>query len=125
MAAMERKLIGRWGEAAAAEYLRKKGYKIIAQGYHSRFGEVDLIAANKKFVAFVEVKTRKSASFARAMEYVDANKQRKLAATASLWLSENATKLQPRLDVIEVYYTDDGGALSVGSINHIENAFGG
>lgn len=121
---MERKIIGRWGEATAAAHLQNKGYKIVAQGYRSRFGEVDLIAANKKYVIFVEVKTRRSASFARAMEYVDTNKQRKLAATASMWLSENATKLQPRLDVIEVYYTDDGGALSVGSINHIENAFG-
>ena len=120
---MDRKLVGRWGEAAAAEHLRKKGYKIIAQGYHSRYGEIDLIAADKKFVAFVEVKTRKSASFARALEYVDSNKQRRLAATASMWLSENKTKLQPRFDVIEVYYTEEGGLRAAG-INHLENAFG-
>ncbi len=117
---MDTKLIGRWGEARAAEYLIKKGYTIVAQGYRTRYGEIDLIASNRKYLAFVEVKTRKSASFARAMEYVDAHKQRKLAACAAMWLSENKTKLQPRFDVIEVYYNDE---LSEAEINHIENAF--
>ena len=69
------KLSGAWGEALAAEYLRKKRYKILAAGYHSRFGEIDLIAQDKKYLLFVEVKLRKSADFAKAMEYVDRRKQ--------------------------------------------------
>ena len=56
------KLLGAWGEATAAEYLRKKRYKILANGYHSRFGEIDLIAADRKYLIFVEVKLRKSSS---------------------------------------------------------------
>jgi len=41
------KLSGAWGEAIAAEYLRKKHYKLVAAGYHSRFGEIDLIVSKK------------------------------------------------------------------------------
>ena len=52
-------LLGGWGEALAAEYLRKKRYQIVAQGYRCRFGEIDLIVKNKKYLAFVEVKLRK------------------------------------------------------------------
>ena len=61
-------LVGAWGEAQAAEYLRKKHYKILAAGYHSRFGELDLIADNRNFFVFVEVKVRKNDGFAQAHE---------------------------------------------------------
>ena len=73
-------LLGAWGEALAAEYLRKKRYKIQAAGYRCRFGEIDLIAANRTYLAFVEVKLRKSADFASAREYVDGRKQERLRA---------------------------------------------
>lgn len=116
------KLSGAWGEALAAEYLRKKRYKIVAAGYHSRFGEIDLIAQDKKFLVFVEVKLRKSADFAKAMEYVDRKKQDKIRITASLYLSENPTRLQPRFDVIEIY-APDGTATACPEINHMEDAF--
>lgn len=116
------KLTGAWGEALAAEYLRKKRYKIVASGYHSRFGEIDLIVQDKRFLVFVEVKLRKSADYARAMEYVDKKKQDKLRTTASMYLSENPTKLQPRFDVIEIY-APEGTATAKPEINHLEDAF--
>ena len=106
----------------AAEYLRKKRYTVVAAGYRSRFGEVDLIVQNKKFLVFVEIKLRKSSNFARAMEYVDKKKQDKLRTTASLFLSENPTKLQPRFDVIEIY-APEGTATARPEINHMEDAF--
>ena len=96
-------IAGAWGEALAAEYLRKKRYQIDAVNYRSRFGEIDLIASNKKFLVFVEVKLRKSAEFAAAAEYVDARKQAKLRTTAEFWLMDNETTLQPRFDVVEIY----------------------
>ena len=65
------KLTGAWGEALAAEFLRDKHYKIIASGFRSRFGEIVLIAQNRKFLVFVEVKQRRSARFAQAREYVE------------------------------------------------------
>ena len=116
------KLAGAWGEAIAAEYLRKKHYKIIANGFHSRYGEIDLIAKNRHYLVFVEVKLRKSASFAQAREYVDLRKQDRLRTTASLYLSQNPTKLQPRFDVIEIY-APEGTQTAAPEINHMEDAF--
>ena len=115
-------MAGAWGEALAAEYLRRKHYKIVAAGYHCRFGEIDLIAANKKYLVFVEVKLRKSSSFAKAMEYVDRRKQDKVRITASMYLSQNPTALQPRFDVIEIY-APEGTATIHPEINHMEDAF--
>jgi len=116
------KLSGAWGEAIAAEYLRKKHYKIVAAGFHSRFGEIDLIVRDKKYLVFVEVKLRKSADFARAGEYVDRRKQDRIRMTASLYLSENSTDLQPRFDVIEIYAPEGTSTLRP-EINHMEDAF--
>ena len=116
------KLSGAWGEALAAEYLRKKRYKIVAVNYRTRHGEIDLIVADKKYLVFVEVKLRKSANFARAAEFVDLNKQNKLKITAEFYLSQFPTKLQPRFDVIEIY-APDGISTIEPQINHLEDAF--
>ena len=116
------KLSGAWGEAFAAEYLRKKHYKVVAVGYHSRFGEIDLIVQDRKYLVFVEVKLRRTADFAKAMEYVDRKKQDKIRITASMYLSENPTKLQPRFDVIEIY-APEGTQTRNPQIRHMEDAF--
>jgi putative endonuclease len=116
------KLAGAWGEALAAEYLRKKRFTVVAAGYHCRFGEIDLIAQDKKHLIFVEVKLRKSADFAAAMEYVDRRKQDKIRITASMYLSQNPTTLQPRFDVIEIY-APEGTATQRPEIRHMEDAF--
>lgn len=115
-------LRGAWGEALAAEYLRKKHYTLVAAGYQCRFGEIDLIVRNRKYLVFVEVKLRKSAKFARALEYVDSGKQDRIRITASMYLSQNATNLQPRFDVIEIY-APDGTATVHPEIYHLEDAF--
>ena len=116
------KLLGAWGEAIAAEYLRKKRYKIVASGYHSRFGEIDLIVTDIKYIVFVEVKLRKTPAFASAKEYVDQRKQNKIRVTASLYLESNPTALQPRFDVIEIY-APEGCATAKPKIIHMEDAF--
>ena len=113
---------GAWGEAKAAEFLRNKRYTLVAAGYSCRFGEIDLIVRDRKFLVFVEVKLRKSAKFAKALEYVDQRKQNRLRMTASMYLSENPTKLQPRFDVIEIY-APDGMATVRPKIYHLEDAF--
>lgn len=115
-------LLGAWGEAQAAEYLRKKRYEIVAAGYRSRFGEIDLIVCNKKYLVFVEVKLRKSDDFAKAREYVDRRKQDKIRVTASMYLSQNPTALQPRFDVIEIY-APQGMETRKPTIYHMEDAF--
>jgi len=115
-------LLGAWGEAQAAEYLRKKRYELVAAGYRSRFGEIDLIVQNRKFLVFVEVKLRKSEKFAKAFEYVDRRKQDRIRMTASMYISRNPTQLQPRFDVIEVY-APEGTATIHPEIYHLEDAF--
>ena len=113
---------GKWGEGVALELLNKKGYTTVTTGFHSRFGEIDLIVKNKEFLVFVEVKTRRNANFAYAREYVSKVKQRKIISTANYWLAKRPTKLQPRFDVIEIY-TEQGENTQEPEINHIENAF--
>ena len=116
------RLNGAWGEALAAEYLRKNKYKIEAVGYHCRYGEIDLIVSNKQFLVFVEVKLRKSADFAKALEFVDKKKQDRIRATASMYLNQNISNLQPRFDVIEIY-APEGAETKAPEIYHMEDAF--
>ena len=116
------KIVGAWGEALAAEYLKKKRYKLVACGYQCRFGEIDLIVKDRKHLVFVEVKLRKSDQFASALEHVDHHKQQRLRMTAELFLSEYHTKLQPRFDVIEIY-APEGTLTEKPKMNHIKDAF--
>ena len=115
-------LVGAWGEATAAEFLRKKHFKIVAVGYHSRFGEIDLIVENKKFLVFVEVKLRKTPKFAAGREFVNRAKQDRIRVTASIYLSQYPTELQPRFDVIEIY-APNGVETDKPEIYHLEDAF--
>lgn len=113
--------LGELGEKKAAEYLKKQGYKIIETNYRCRAGEIDIIAQKGGYIAFVEVKSRKDASFAEAKEFVGYTKQQRIIKTAMLWLSVHDCELQPRFDVIELYPT--GSVFKPYRINHIENAF--
>ena len=115
-------LLGSWGEALAADYLRKKRYRIVASGYRCRFGEIDLIVKDRKHLVFVEVKLRKSDQFATAREFVDHRKQERIRTTAAIFLSEFPTELQPRFDVIEIY-APEGIATQYPQIYHLEDAF--
>ena len=115
-------ILGAWGESCAAAYLRKKRYKLLSVGFRSRFGEIDLIACNKKYLVFVEVKLRKSSKFANASEFVDIYKQERLRKTAEIYLRDNPTSLQPRFDVIEIYAPEGTDTISP-EIVHMEDAF--
>ena len=116
------RLTGAWGEALAAEYLRKKHYTLVGAGYHCRFGEIDLIARTHHYLVFVEVKLRRSDSYAKAREYVDRRKQDRIRMTASMYLAEHPTRLQPRFDVIEIY-APQGMDTRQPQICHLEDAF--
>lgn len=106
----------------AADYLHKKKYRLVATNYRCRYGEIDLIVCNRKYLVFVEVKLRKSAKFANAFEFVDYHKQERLRTTAQMYLSANPTELQPRFDVIEIY-APEGTQTKSPTINHMEDAF--
>lgn len=111
---------GNSGEEMTAEFLKGRGYIISARNYRSRFGEIDVIAENNENILFVEVKTRSLNSKILPREFVGKNKQRKIAVTAGIYLQHNASGLQPRFDVAEVYVNPDGSR----HLKYIENAFG-
>lgn len=116
------KLLGAFGEATAAELLRKKRYEILCMNYRCRLGELDIIARQKETYVFVEVKLRREGGFASAAEAVTPAKQRRLAIAAETWLAENGLEDVPcRFDVIEVYLEKNGSRIK--SIHHWEEAF--
>lgn len=114
---------GMIGERACANNLRDKGYTIADANFKTRFGEIDLIATNKKYIVFVEVKTRGEESWSSPASWVTPNKQRKIALAASAFLQINGflyKNLQPRFDVMEVIMNSNREILD---IRHMENAF--
>lgn len=116
---MDTKLIGEYGEIIASRYLRKKGYEIISSNYSCRLGEIDLIAENKKYICFVEVKTRSENMKYAPADAVHMAKRSKIIATSQFFLKHYKTKRQPRFDIVEVYFEKDEPS----KLNHIENAF--
>ncbi|MBR3849223.1 MAG: YraN family protein [Oscillospiraceae bacterium] len=114
--------LGRWGEEKAAAYLRRLWYRIVEKNYTTRFGEIDLIAKNSRYLVFVEVKLRKNDAYGAARDFVTAAKQERLRKTAELWLGEHPTSLQPRFDVIEIY-APYGSETRRPKIVHLRDAF--
>lgn len=113
---------GSYGERLVAGALEKNHWTILERNFRSRFGEIDLIAAGKEYIIFVEVKLRRTARFAEAREFVTKDKQRKLKATAEWYLTGHPTALQPRFDVAEVY-APDGAKTADPVIRYWQNAF--
>ena len=110
---------GNRGEAAVARYLRQKGYTLLASQWRCRFGELDLVARDRRgTLCIVEVKLRSVGSIALPREFVDSRKQQRLRSAAELYLASGGLDVPVRFDVAEVY--DEGGSLR---IKYIENAF--
>ena len=116
------RLLGRWGEEQAAEYLRRQKYRILACNWRCRLGELDLVARDGKTLCFVEVKLRRSERYGRAAEFVDSRKQQKLKRAAQLYLALHPEDCPMRFDVIEIYAP--GGRMdNRPQIYHWKNAF--
>lgn len=116
---MTGKRAGDRGEAEVARYLRQKGYTLLASQWRCRFGEIDLIARNRRGqLCFVEVKLRGNLSMGLPREYVDGRKQARLRTAAALYMSQQELDEPARFDVAEVY--DDPGGMRV---EYLEDAF--
>lgn len=115
--------IGQCGEIAAARYLRDNDYDIITANYHTKMGEIDIIAMSPDDVmVFVEVKTRNEVAIANPSEWVTREKQNKIIATALAFVKAYKYDGTSRFDVIEVFIKK-GGNHNNAKINHIKNAF--
>lgn len=111
---------GRIGEDYAARWLECHGYRVVERNYHSRYGEIDIIAEDSQYIIFVEVKTRAEGSIVRPAESVDRRKQEKILVTAQQFLQESPQTLQPRFDVAAVTMVH-GEPLG---LQYFPNAFG-
>ena len=120
MGIFSKKIIGDKGEIVAAKFLKKNKYKIIKTNYKNKLGEIDIICEDKKYIVFVEVKTRKIDSIVTCVLAVNNKKQYHILRTAHKYLSENESNKQPRFDIIEVEYYNDG---TYNVIEHYINAF--
>lgn len=121
---------GRLGEDIACEHLKKQKYKIIGKNVHVSHNEIDIIAENKQYIVFVEVKTRTCSSpdeliYGSPASAVTYSKQQRTLAAAYSYLREKRSDKQPRFDVIEVYLQKgaEKDAPQLIKLEHIESAF--
>ena len=111
------KKTGNKGENIAKTYLESNNYIVLDTNYNTIYGEIDIIAQKDDCIIFVEVKSRNSNNFGKAMEAVDEKKIDKIYNTSLQYIVDNSiANKQFRYDVIEVYIKDL-------NINHIVNAF--
>lgn len=113
------KAYGRESEAAAARFLKRRGYKIIERNFRNALGEIDIIARQKGVLVFVEVKARRNTGYGSPKWAVTPAKQRKLSKVALAYLKSHGTTVTPsRFDVVTVQPAADGPRIEV-----ITNAF--
>src|SRR6266568_9231622 len=98
----DRRELGQIGETLAASYLTTRGWEIVDRNVRFREGEIDIVAARGGILAFVEVKTRRSAAFGSPAEAVTWRKQRRIRTLASRYLAEQHPGARAvRFDIID------------------------
>jgi putative endonuclease len=111
--------LGRKGEDIAAAHLEKKGYKIVKRNWKAGKLEVDIIAENKDYLVFIEVKSRSEDYLVSPASAVNREKQRSMILCADNYIRWNGIKKEIRFDVITVVMMSDDSF----NVEHIENAF--
>ena len=113
--------LGRRGEDAAARYLKKLGYIIVARGHRDNIGEIDLVAVDGRTVVFIEVKTRTSHDAGHPADAVDGKKQQRLTRLALSYMKRHdLLECAARFDVVAVTWPADNGRPT---IEHFKSAF--
>ena len=100
-------MLGQWGEDLACFYLSKNGFRIIARNWKCKIGEIDIVAQQKEFIVFVEVKTRLACGSSARRHIFDSlrkKKRQRLRKLAEVYALYNSwtKELTPRIDVIGV-----------------------
>jgi putative endonuclease len=115
------KNLGKRGEDAAAKFIRRLGYKILARGDRFGLGELDIVALDRETIVFVEVKTRESHIAGHPVEAVDLKKQQKLTLLAVSFLKHHRLlNRHARFDVIAITWPS---GVKKPTIEHFQNAF--
>jgi putative endonuclease len=116
-----KKSLGDRGEDAAAKFLKRQGFHILARGLDSPLGELDIVAVDGRTVVFVEVKTRRSDDAGRPSEAIDQRKEQRMTQAALAYLKSNRLlNYSARFDVVAITWPDNA---SKPTIEHFKNAF--
>jgi len=110
--------LGKEGENIAADFLKKKGFRIIEKNYRTAFGEIDIIAQDRGVIVFVEVKTRSAITFGYPFEAVNPKKREKIRKVALCFMKRQNKESPARFDVLSIYF-EHGRQ----QIEHIQDAF--
>jgi len=90
------KELGEKGEILAANYLKSLGFNIITTNFHTRYGEIDIIASkDQSTLTFFEVKTRTDRSINMPEESITYQKKQRLIKTALTFLNKSQNQIQP------------------------------
>lgn len=115
-----RQSLGKAGETIASDFLEKNGYTIVTRNYRRKFGEIDIIARERDYLVFIEVKTRTGTSHGHPLEAVTMRKQRQISKVAQCYLAENNLfNIAARFDVVSVVLSQNNQA----GVEIIQNAF--
>jgi putative endonuclease len=113
--------LGKQGEWVAGRFLKRQGMVIVDRSMRNSFGEIDLIAVDRRTVVFVEVKTRSSDELGSPIDAVDDDKQRRITRAALAYLhSRNLLEHAARFDVVTLIWSPNE---PIPRIEHIANAF--
>ncbi len=111
--------LGRRGEAVAADYLQRKGLRLVERNWRSSHLEIDLVMEDSSSIRIVEVKTLQAGDGFDPCENVTAEKRRKLIRAAKAFYAANPTKKEIVFDVVTVIADGD----TVVEVNYLPRAF--
>ena len=111
--------LGKRGEGIAISYLKSLKYKIIERNYKCKFGEIDIIAKDKKILTFIEVKTRSSLDYGHPFHGIKKRKQHQISKVALNYINKkNLNNTEARFDVVAIRISPEGETVEL-----IKNAF--
>lgn len=110
--------LGIKGEQAAATFMKSKGYKVLKRNWRAHRHEIDIVAEDKEYIIFVEVKTRTSRQWGNPEDFISNTKIRRIVEAADLYLQINDIDKPARFDIISAVW--DGNTFE---IEHIDDAF--
>ena len=111
---------GKFGEDLAAEFLKKKGFKIVDRNFRIRGGEIDIVAIHEDTLVFIEVKTRSSHEFGTPLEAITYWKLKALVKTAQFYkLSRPKLPDAMRIDAVSVMLDRDNNPTEIELVSNI------
>jgi len=114
----ESHLLGKRGEQTAVDHLLSNGYNILERNWSTGHKEIDIIAEDDNYIAFIEVKTRSIDFQIHPRDAISVPKQRNIIFAAQTYIERNLPQKEARFDIISIVF--DGRNFD---IEHIVDAF--